>query len=85
MERFRKADSRNKKLTEDGGTYEQISHTMLYNLGLLMGLTVRDIDSMTVGELIDISYYRANQEEERKNRKKEDRTVKATQADYDAF
>lgn len=58
---------------------------MLYNLGLVMGLTVRDIDSMTVGELIDLSYYRANQEEERKNRKKEDRTVKATQADYDAF
>ena len=49
-----------------------------------MGLTVRDIDSMTVGELIDLSYYRANQEEERKNRK-EDKTVKATQADYDAF
>lgn len=85
MERFRKADSRNKKLTEDGGKYERISYTMLYNLGLLMGLTVRDIDSMTVGELIDLSYYRANQEEERKNRKKEDRTVKATQADYDAF
>ena len=57
---------------------------MLYNLGLLMGLTVRDIDSMTVGELIDLFYYRANQEEERKNRK-EDKTVKATQADYDAF
>ena len=57
---------------------------MLYNLGLLMGLTVRDIDSMTVGELIDLSYYRANQEEERKERK-QDNTVKATQADYDAF
>ena len=57
---------------------------MLYNLGLVMGLTVRDIDSMTVGELIDLSYYRANQEEERKNRQ-EDKTVKATQADYDAF
>ena len=58
---------------------------MLYNLGLVMGLTVRDIDSMTVGELIDLSYYRANQEEERKNRKEEEKTVKATQADYDAF
>lgn len=57
---------------------------MLYNLGLVMGLTVRDIDSMTVGELIDLSYYRANQEEERKNRQ-EDKTVKATQADYDGF
>lgn len=58
---------------------------MLYNLGLLMGLTVRDIDSMTVGELIDLSYYRANQEEERKEREQEENTVKATQADYDAF
>jgi hypothetical protein len=58
---------------------------MLYNLGLLMGLTVRDIDSMTVGELIDLSYYRANQEEKRKERKQEENTVKATQADYDAF
>lgn len=58
---------------------------MLYNLGLVMGLTVRDIDSMTVGELIDLSYYRANKEEERKNRQEEDKTVKATQADYDAF
>ena len=85
MEWFGQADSRNKKLTEDGGKYEQISYTMLYNLGLLMGLTVRDIDSMTVGELIDLSYYRANQEEKRKERKQEENTVKATQADYDAF
>ena len=42
-----------------------------------MGLTVR--------ELIDLSYYRANQEEKRKERKQEENTVKATQADYDAF
>lgn len=58
---------------------------MLYNLGLLMGLSVRDIDSMTVGELIDLSYYRANQQEKHKDQQKQDRTVKATQADYDAF
>lgn len=57
---------------------------MLYNLGLLMGLTVRDIDGMTVGELLDISYYRANQKEEQKERRQTD-AVKATQADYDAF
>ena len=57
---------------------------MLYNLGLLMGLSVRDIDSMTVGELIDLSYYRANQQEKQKERK-QDQIVKATQADYDAF
>ena len=84
MERFCKTNRRNKKLTEDGGKYEQISYTMFYNLGLLMGLSVRDIDSMTVGELLDLSYYRANQEENRKNKKRDD-TVKATQADYDAF
>lgn len=58
---------------------------MLYNLGLTLGLSVRDIDSMTVGELIDLSYYRANQQEKKKERKEDDRTVKATQADYDAF
>ena len=58
---------------------------MLYNLGLLMGLSVRDIDSMTVGELIDLSYYRANQQEKYKDQQKQNQTVKATQADYDAF
>lgn len=57
---------------------------MFYNLGLLMGLSVRDIDDMTVGELLDLSYYRANQEQERKARQ-QDNTVNATQADYDAF
>ena len=40
---------------------------------------------MTVGELIDLSYYRANQQEKHKNQQKQDQTVKATQADYDAF
>lgn len=49
-----------------------------------MGLTVRDIDSMTVGELIDLSYYRANQREKQKERHQDD-SVPATQADYDAF
>lgn len=57
---------------------------MFYNLGLLMGLSVRDIDDMTVGELLDLSYYKANQEDERKARSQEV-GVKATQADYDAF
>lgn len=57
---------------------------MFYNLGLLMGLSVHDIDDMTVGELLDLSYYRANQEEKRKARR-QDNTVNATQADYDAF
>ena len=50
-----------------------------------MGLSVHDIDSMTVGELIDLSYYRANQEEKRKEKRKEENAVNATQADYDAF
>lgn len=57
---------------------------MLYNLGLLMGLSVQDIDIMTVGELVDLSYYRANKNEQHKKQKAE-QTVNATQADYDAF
>ena len=57
---------------------------MIYNLGLALGLTVRDIDDMTVGEIIDLAYYRANKNEEREERAKDDRR-KATQADYDAF
>ena len=59
---------------------------MLYNMGLILGLTVRDIDIMTVGEIIDLSTYRVNQEEKRKEEKKEkDNGKSATQADYDSF
>ena len=57
---------------------------MIYSLGLTLGLTVRDIDDMTVGEIIDLAYYRANKNEEREECVKDDRR-KATQADYDAF
>lgn len=58
---------------------------MFYNLGLVLGLSIRDIDCMTVGEIVDLSYYRANQAEKRKEEAQEEKTVKATQADYDAF
>ena len=57
---------------------------MIYNLGLNLGLTVTDIDKMTSGEIIDIAYYRVNQEEDRE-KKKPDNRRKATQADYDSF
>ena len=57
---------------------------MLYNLGLVLGLSIRDIDMMTAGELVDLSYYRVNQEEKRKEKPKEE-IPNATQADYDAF
>lgn len=57
---------------------------MIYSLGLTLGLTVRDIDDLTIGEVIDLAYYRANKNEERNERAKDDRR-KATQADYDAF
>ena len=57
---------------------------MLYNTGLTLGLSVRDIDIMTVGELLDLLLYRANQAAQKKERE-EDHTQKATQADYDAF
>lgn len=57
---------------------------MIYNIGLTIGLTVADIDSMTVGEIIDLAYYKANQEEKRQN-KKTDNARSATQADYDSF
>ena len=56
---------------------------MIYNLGLMIGLTVTDIDMMTAGEIIDLSYYKANQMEERQEEKENGR--KATQADYDSF
>lgn len=57
---------------------------MLYNTGLTLGLSVRDIDIMTVGELLDLLLYRANQAAQKKEQE-EDHTQKATQADYDAF
>ena len=56
---------------------------MIYNLGLMNGLTVTDIDKMTAGEIIDLAYYKANQAEKQKEEKENGR--KATQADYDAF
>ena len=57
---------------------------MIYNLGLLLGLTVTDIDKMTAGEVIDLAYYKANQEQARRERKADDSRT-ATQADYDNF
>ena len=57
---------------------------MIYNLGLIIGLTVTDIDMMTAGEIIDLAYYKANQNEERQKAKADDRRM-ATQADYDSF
>ena len=56
---------------------------MIYSIGLNLGLTVRDIDIMTSGEIIDLAYYRANQENDRKE--KEERGRQASQADYDNF
>jgi hypothetical protein len=60
---------------------------MIYNMGLMIELTVRDIDMMTVGEIIDLVYYRANQNKKRQERQEQnaDNRVKATQADYDNF
>lgn len=57
---------------------------MIYNLGLTIGLTVTDIDKMTAGEIIDLAYYKANQEDKRQKTKADDRRS-ATQADYDSF
>lgn len=57
---------------------------MLYNLALSMGLTIADTDDLTAGELIDLAYYRANQNKERQNKKTDDRRP-ATQDDYDSF
>lgn len=58
---------------------------MFYNLGLTIGLTVADIDSMTAGEIIDLVYYKVNQSEDRQKNKTENSGRKATQADYDSF
>lgn len=57
---------------------------MFYSLGIAIGLTVTDIDNMTAGEIVDLAYYRANQAEQRQERKPDTRR-KATQADYDSF
>ena len=56
---------------------------MIYNMGLNLGLTVTDIDMMTAGEIIDLAYYRANQNQKWQEDKNSSR--KATQADYDSF
>lgn len=74
---------RNKKLNGDGST-EEIGSVMIYNLGLTIGLSVSDIDMMTIGEIIDLAYYRANQIEQREQKKSEN-VRNATQADYDSF
>ena len=57
---------------------------MIYNLGMTIGLTVADIDSMTVGEVVDLAYYKINQHDERQEKQKDNRRL-ATQADYDSF
>lgn len=57
---------------------------MIYSLGLTIGLTVTDIDSMTAGEIIDLAYYKANKADEQQSRKVDNRRS-ATQADYDSF
>ena len=82
MVQFRETDGGTKKLTGDGST-ERISMVMIYSMGITMGLSVSDIDTMTVGEIVDLVYYRANQNEERETDK--DKGRKATQADYDNF
>lgn len=56
---------------------------MLYSLGVTLGLTVTDIDQMTAGEVIDLVYYKANQNENRPQKIESGR--RATQADYDSF
>ena len=56
---------------------------MIYSMGLTIGLTVTDIDNMTAGEIFDLVYYRANQNEEQRSKPEPER--KATQADYDSF
>lgn len=81
MDEISEADRRNKKLS-GGGSYEALSTVMIYNTGLTIGLTVSDIDTMTMGELFDLAYYRADQMEKRE---KEPETRNATQADYDSF
>ena len=57
---------------------------MIYNLGMTIGLTVADIDSMTVGEVVDLAYYKINQHDECQKNQKDNRRL-ATQADYDSF
>jgi hypothetical protein len=57
---------------------------MIYNLGMTIGLTVSDIDIMTIGEVVDLAYYKINQNDERKQRQADNRRT-ATQADYDSF
>ena len=57
---------------------------MIYNLGISIGLSIADIDTMTLGEILDIAYYRANQREEQEQ-SRPDGQRNATQADYDAF
>lgn len=57
---------------------------MIYNLGMTIGLTVADIDMMTIGEVVDLAYYKINQNDERKQRQADNRRT-ATQADYDSF
>ena len=57
---------------------------MIYNLGMTIGLTVADIDSMTVGEVVDLAYYKINQHDEQREKQEDTRRV-ATQADYDSF
>ena len=57
---------------------------MIYSLGIELGLSVADIDSMTAGEIIDLLYYKANRNDEQQNKQAETRQ-KATQSDYDSF
>ena len=57
---------------------------MFYYIGLEVGLTVADIDKMTAGEILDLLYYKVNRQEEAEKQAKE-KTMAASQADYDGF
>ena len=83
MGKISASDCRTKKLT-GGGSREEITTVMIYNLGMTIGLSVSDIDNMTVGEVVDLAYYKINQNEERREKQEDNRRL-ATQADYDNF
>lgn len=53
-------------------------------MGITLGLSIRDIDDMTIGLVIDLLYMKVNQMDRQKEEQKDNRR-KATQADYDTF
>lgn len=79
MGRKRQTDYHIKKLTGGGGS-EELSLISMWQIGRNAGLTVAEMDEMTIGMILDVAYQWINTNAGNRTTDRQ-----ATQADYDGF